>query len=148
LLRHPAVLHRLRRDPTGIPRVLEESLRLEPPVQWQRRVTSCDTVVGDVTIPAGSLVLVVLAAANRDGARFDDADEFDPDRPTVKQHMAFGLGTHFCLGAPLARMEGRIAFERLLARFTHIEAAIDLDSVVYIENPEFRGPQALPLRVR
>jgi cytochrome P450 len=121
LLRNPDQLERVQNDSSLILPMLEETLRLESPVQSKHRWTSQDVVLGGTKIPAGSDVLLVYASGNRDEERFADAERFDVDRPprTLKRHLGFGLGEHFCLGAPLARMEATIAFERLLARLTN-----------------------------
>jgi cytochrome P450 len=145
LLRHPDAHERVRADRSLIKKLLEEALRVESPVQWQPRVTTVDTEVAGVEIPAGSLVLVLLAAANRDDAAFAAADELDLGRPASPPHVAFGYGTHFCLGAPLGRLEGRIAFERLLTRLGAIRLAEGQEAVTSLESTIFRGPKALHL---
>ena len=96
-----------------IPKVVEEGLRYDPPVQAWRRQAKEDVTLEGVHIPAGSHILLVLAAANRDPERFVKPDEFDPSRPDATQPLTFGIGAHFCLGAPLARLEIATMIERL-----------------------------------
>jgi cytochrome P450 len=116
LAEHPALQQRLRDDPSLIPNFVEETLRTESPVKGDFRLSRCPVTVGDVEIPAGTTVMVLNAAANRDPRRFDDPDTFDVDRTNARTQIAFGRGIHTCPGAPLARAEGRIAFQRLLER--------------------------------
>lgn len=142
LLEQPDRLARLREAPSGIPAVLEESLRLESPVQWAPRRVTRDVTLGGVDIPAGARVLVMLAAANRDQTVFPEPVEFRPDRDNVTGEIAFGLGTHFCLGAPLARLEGRIAFEVLLRRLADIRLVPGQD-IAHVPSAQFRGLTSL-----
>jgi cytochrome P450 len=123
LLTHPEQLSRVRADHSLIPAMLEEALRVESVTQELKRVARKDVELSGVTIPAGSRVRIVLGSGNRDAALFENADEFDIERPNAKRHLAFGHGIHFCLGAPLARLEGRIAFERLFTRLGEIRLA-------------------------
>ena len=120
LLEHPDQLDRLRRDRGLLESAVEEMLRYEPPIIYLSRVVQQDCKVADVELAAGSLVHVSLSAANRDPARFPDPDRFDIAR-SDNRHLSFGFGAHFCLGASIARMEGRVAFETLLDRFDRIE---------------------------
>jgi cytochrome P450 len=94
--------------------MIEEALRVESPVQTLFRMAKCDTEVGGVAIPKGARIAVSYAAANRDPAVFPDPDRFDVTRKNAKEHLAFGRGEHFCIGASLARKEASIAFETLL----------------------------------
>jgi cytochrome P450 family 150 subfamily A5 len=110
----------LRRERDRIPNFIEETLRFESPVKGDFRVARTPTTVGGVEIPAGTTVMVVNAAANRDPRHFDDPDTFDLDRANARHHMAFGRGIHTCPGAPLARAEARACLERLLDRTTDI----------------------------
>jgi cytochrome P450 len=130
LLENPDEEAKVRADPALIPRMIEESLRRESPQQWNWRMVLQDTEIGGTTIPAGSWVHLVWAAANREPAVFADPERFDPGRPNTGKQLAFGLGIHFCLGAPLARMEGRIAYECLLERFSSIRLADRVDAIV------------------
>ncbi|MGH7840498.1 MAG: cytochrome P450 [Candidatus Binataceae bacterium] len=119
LMRHPAQLERLRREPNLMARALEEMLRYDPAAQSTVRVTKEDVVVNGVEIKAESAVFVVVAAANRDPAQFANPEAFDITRDP-NDHLAFGDGIHFCLGAALARLEGLIAFGAMFERFPHL----------------------------
>lgn len=116
LLRRPDELAKLRDDPSLMPGAIEEILRYEPPVAGAVRITLEDVEVAGRTIPAGHDVIVAIAAANRDADRFPDPDGFDITREDNK-HLAFSAGPHFCLGATLARLEGKIALSTLIERF-------------------------------
>jgi len=120
LLRHPGELARLGRDRSLVRSAVEELLRFDSPVQATSRTPREDVVIGGVAIPAGVEINLFLGSANRDATQFEDADRLDLGR-SENRHLAFGLGPHFCLGAPLARLEAQIAFDRLLQRFPKIE---------------------------
>ncbi|HVU62287.1 MAG TPA: cytochrome P450 [Mycobacteriales bacterium] len=122
---HPDIQDALRADPTAIPNFVEEVLRVESPIKGDFRVARVGTTVGGVDIPAGTTVMLLNGAANRDPRRFDDPAALDPARANAREHLAFGHGTHFCPGAPLARTEGRVALERILHRTSKIR--IDAD---------------------
>ena len=123
LLRHPDQLALLRAEPERLPAAVEELLRYDGPVQVAvPAIAAAPIEVGGVTIPAGDVVLPALLAANRDPARFPEPDRLDVTR-TSNSHLAFGHGLHHCLGAPLARLEGRIALGTLLARFPGLRLA-------------------------
>jgi cytochrome P450 len=116
----PAILPRLRQDPALVPGTIEEALRYDSPVQAIPRGTTQDSVVGGHPVPAGAVVLAYMGAANRDERHFPDPDRFDVQRnPT--DHLGFGSGIHLCLGAPLARLEGRIALEVFSRRVAAVE---------------------------
>jgi cytochrome P450 len=117
LLRDPASLQLLRSRPEIVGSAVEELLRFESPVQHTARIAPADMQLGGKTIAKGSRVVAVLAAANRDPNRFTDPDHLDLQRPD-NRHLAFGWAAHFCFGAPLARMEGQIAFNALLRRLS------------------------------
>ncbi len=143
LLKHPEEAARLRDDPARSIVIVEELLRYEPPVQFiQSRTALTDIEVDGVPIPAGSTVVLVVAAANRDPARFDDADRFDPDRPD-NQHLGFGSGIHSCFGAPLARLEGQIALRSVFERLEDLSLAA---APRYRESALLRGPKELLVR--
>ncbi|HVT20679.1 MAG TPA: cytochrome P450 [Mycobacteriales bacterium] len=112
----PELQDLLRNDPSIIPNFVEECLRYESPVKGDFRLARVNTKVGGVDIPAGTIVMVVNGGANHDARKFEAPREFRPDRPNARQHLAFGRGIHTCPGGPLARAEGRVALERLLAR--------------------------------
>ncbi|CAN7317129.1 cytochrome P450 [Phenylobacterium sp. LjRoot225] len=116
----PALQARLRAEPERIPDFLEETLRYDGPVKVTYRLAMVDTEVGGVAAPAGTIVTVCLTGGNNDPRHFERPDRFDIDRENVRDHMAFSRGSHFCLGAPLARLESKVAIERLLARLTDI----------------------------
>ena len=122
LLRHPEQLGRVQRDPALVPGAVEELLRYDSPVQRTARITSADVELGGRTLPAGSMVVAALGAANRDPAQFTDPDRLDVNRRDVR-HISFGYGIHFCLGAPLARVEGQIALGTLLRRAPRLALA-------------------------
>ena len=125
LLRHPEQRDALVADPGLVPRAIEECLRWDAPVPHSTfRYTTEEIRIGDVVIPAFAQVIVSLAAANRDPARYRDAESFDINR-TDGGHLALGHGIHFCLGAPLARMEARIAFTALHTRFPAMRLAVE-----------------------
>jgi cytochrome P450 len=116
LAEDPALQARLRGERDLIANVVEETLRIESPVKGDFRLSRTPTTIGGVDIPAGTTVMVLNGAANRDPRRFDAPAEFRPDRVSARQHLAFGHGPHTCPGAPLARAEARISIERLLDR--------------------------------
>jgi cytochrome P450 len=145
LVRHPEAMESVRSDFSRIPRMLEEALRLETAAQWQPRYATQDTTLGGVDIPQGACLLIIYAAANRDPERFSCPDDFDISRDNVQKHVGFGHGAHFCLGAPLARLEGRVAFEQLFTRLTDIRAAPGRNDFTHYETLYFRAPKHLHL---
>ncbi|MBV1689402.1 cytochrome P450 [Novosphingobium sp. G106] len=116
----PALQARLWREPERISDFIEEVLRYDAPVKTTYRLALRDTALGDVAVPAGTIITVCIYAASNDPAHFADPDRFDIDRPGLRDHMGFSRGAHGCLGAPLGRMESRIAIEQLLARVQDI----------------------------
>ncbi|MZE80242.1 cytochrome P450 family protein [Streptomyces xinghaiensis] len=152
LLRHPDSLAALRADLSLTERAVEETLRWDGPVENSTfRYSREPLEVGGVTIPARQAVVISLAAADRDPARFPEADRFDLHR-RPGGHLAFGHGIHFCLGAPLARMEGQIAIRRLLERFPDLALDLGPDrpagDLPWIPGLLIRGLRRLPLRLR
>lgn len=146
LLRHPDQWAALRADPDLASDVVEETLRFDSPVTHGTfRFTREAMVIGDVRIPAGEIVWIGLAAANRDPRRFDGPHEFDAFRGT-RGHLAFGHGIHFCLGAQLARLEGQVALRRLVERF-ELRPAPALDEVSWRFSTLIRGLRELPVLV-
>ncbi|OBF55140.1 cytochrome [Mycobacterium sp. 852002-50816_SCH5313054-b] len=122
MLRNPVHWAALGADPERAPAIVEETLRYDPPVQLAGRVATADMTIGDVDVPAGDVMMVLLAAAQRDPAEFDRPDTFDPDRGTLR-HLGFGRGIHYCLGAPLARLEAGAALSAVTARFPEARLA-------------------------
>ena len=146
LTRYPEVQDRLRRDPSSIPGFIEEVLRFESPVQGLMRRATCDVELNGVVIPEDAMVMIRYAAANRDASVFDDADTFDIDRERSPQHLAFGVGPHFCVGAALARQELHSAFTQWLDRTSTIELAHPLESPVHEPSFILFPMKELPLR--
>jgi len=144
LLRHPDQLATLRRHPELLPGAVEELLRYDSPVQRVRRITTCDIVIGGRDIPKGTPVTAFLGSANRDPDQWDRPDELDVTRPDVFP-MSFGGGPHYCIGAALARLEGRIAFETLFDRFGELQLSESFENRWH-PNVAFRGLVELPLR--
>lgn len=129
-------------DPSLIPNAVEEILRYSSSViAWRRQAVS-EAVIGGVTIPAGSKVLVVNGSANHDESVFPEPERFDVTRKNANRHFAFGIGRHLCLGAPLARLEMKILLEELTRRLPHMELVKDQE-FTYLPNTSFRGPDHL-----
>lgn len=145
LLRHPEQLAAVRDNPGLIPNLVEEALRLESPVQGLFRVAKQDTELGGTAIPAGARLIVMYGSANRDDGEFADAERFDVRRQNAREHLAFGQGIHFCLGAALARLEGIIAIETLLSRLKDIRLAEGKNDFTHTPNVILRGLKALHL---
>jgi cytochrome P450 len=123
--------------------VVEETLRFDPPVQLVMRIAGADMRIGELDIAQGDTMLLLLAAAQRDPDMYDEPDDFRPGRESVR-HLSFGLGPHFCLGAPLARLEGRVALSKLTARFPQARLAAD---PVYKPNVTLRGLATLSVEL-
>jgi hypothetical protein len=143
LLRHPDQMAKLTADPSLIPSAVEELLRYEPPVQHTARLAPDDVTLGGKKIRKRQAVIAVMAAANRDPERFPDPDRVDIERKD-NRHLAFGWAAHFCFGAPLARMEGQIAFSTLLRRLSGIR--LRNTAFEWRENLGLRGLKALPVQ--
>jgi len=144
LLRHPAELRRLRETPGLIASAVEELLRYDGPVQRTARIPSTDVTIGGRTIGKGEMVMPFIAAADRDPAQFPDPDRLDLARAD-NRHIAFGWGIHFCLGAPLARVEGQIAIGTLARRLPNL--ALATDKLEYRPSLTLRGLKTLPVRL-
>ena len=141
---HPDELALLRAKPDRVPAYVEELLRYQPSVHGVLRLSTADVELGGVTIPGGSMVLALLGAANRDPDRFPDPDVFDINRnPTA--HMSLGHGIHFCLGAPLARMEAASAIAAMSRKLARVELARDT-ALAWNRSLTIRGLMRLPLR--
>jgi len=147
MLMNPEIQERLRAHPEEIPRFIEEGLRMETPVNRITRFSMKDTVIDGVEVPAGSTLIVCLGAANRDKRLFEDASTADIDRANVRKHMAFGFGVHFCVGAKLARLELKIAFEQLLSKTRNIQFDESADAPKF--EPKFivRGVDHIHVKV-
>ncbi|MEU9269075.1 cytochrome P450 [Streptomyces sp. NPDC048251] len=141
MARYPEQRQELVADPSLIPNAIEEILRFEPPGPFIARYVTKDVQLQGQTVPAGSAILFIQASANRDPARFPDPDRFDIHR--VTQNMAFGVGAHYCLGAALARIEGRVAAEEMLKRFPRWD--VDWDNAELAQTSTVRGWRTLPL---
>lgn len=120
LIDNPEAADRVRNDRSLVPDVVEEALRLATPTQGMFRRVTRDVVIGGVTIPEGAMCVLMYASANRDEAEFADGDDFRPGRPNVKEHLAFGKGIHYCLGASFARAEATVAIDRILTRLPEL----------------------------
>ncbi|NOK58479.1 MAG: cytochrome P450 [Chloroflexi bacterium AL-W] len=145
LLTNPDQMRLLQEQPNLIHTAIEEFLRYDGPVETSTaRFASEDVTIGDQTIPRGEQVMVVLGSADRDEQRFADADTLDITR-TDNRHVAFGHGIHFCLGAPLARLEGEIAINTVLRRFPNIRMQETSESLVWRRSLLIRGLQKLPV---
>lgn len=147
LLSYPDQLAALRADSALLPKAIEELLRYQGPGGTTTlRFTTAPVSLGEVEIPEGEFVVIALESANRDQARFHDADRLDIGREP-NGHLAFGHGIHHCLGAPLARLEGQIAIGRLLERFPGLALAVDPQHLKWRDNMLFRGMETLPVKL-
>ena len=145
LLNHPDQLEILAEDPSLWPGAVEEILRLESPVQLTARVARRDTVVAGTSVKRGELVVIYLAAANRDPMVFDDPQRFDVRRPNAGKHLAFSGGRHFCLGAALARIEGEVGLRQFFTHFPDVQLA---GAGLRRDTRVLRGWVRLPVRLR
>jgi cytochrome P450 len=143
MLRHPAQWTALGTEADRAPAVIEETLRFDPPVQLVVRIAADDMTVGDTEVVKGDTMMLLLAAAQHDPGEFEQPDSFDPDRKTFR-HLAFGRGLHYCLGAPLARLEAAVALSAVTARFP--DARLDSEPV-YKPNVTLRGLATLEVTV-
>ena len=143
MLRHRYVWTGLANDAGQAPAIVEETLRYDPPVQLAGRIAGADMTIGDVRIPKGDTMMLLMAAAHRDPAFIDRPDDFDPGRAAVR-HLAFGLGPHFCLGAPLARLEATVALSAVTRRFPAAQLA---GEPVYKPHVTLRGMAQLDVSV-
>ena len=144
MLRHPEHWSALSQDADRASAIVEETLRWDPPVQLVGRIAGEDMSIGEVRIPKGDSMMLLLAAAHRDPAVTERPDEFDPTRDSIR-HLAFGLGPHFCLGAPLARLEAAVALSAVTQRFP--DARFIPDPPVYKPNVTLRGMVSLDVAV-
>jgi cytochrome P450 len=143
MLRQPLQWAALGADAARAPAVIEETLRYDPPVQLVGRIAAADMTIGGLDVAKGDVMMLLLAAAHRDPAEFDRPDTFDPDRGPLR-HLGFGRGAHYCLGAPLARLEAGVALSAVTARFP--EARLDSEPQ-YKSNVTLRGLSNLMVAV-
>lgn len=143
MLRNPGQWAALGADADRAPAIVEETLRYDPPVQLAGRIALADMVIGGVEVPAGDVMMLLLAGANRDPAEYDRPDVFDPERKNLR-HLGFGRGAHYCLGAPLARLEASVALAAVAARFPN--ARLDGEPQ-YKTNVTLRGLSQLTLAI-
>jgi len=143
LLRNPGQWAALSADPDHAAAVVEETLRYDPPVQLISRIAAEDMAIGEVKVPQGDTMLLLLAAAHRDPAEFERPDVFDPHRKPFR-HLGFGRGQHFCLGAPLARLEAAVALSAVTARFGNARL---IDEPQYKPNFTLRGLSAMAVQI-
>ncbi|MDH6222931.1 cytochrome P450, partial [Streptomyces pseudovenezuelae] len=136
LLRHPNQLRALRENPGLIEEGVDEFVRYDAPVQLVARITTADVEVGGKTIPAGSKIMILLGAANREPHRYENPDALDMTRIDIKP-LAFGGGPHYCIGALLGQIEGRLVFTELLRRYRNI--SLTTEDVVWRPHVNFRG---------
>ncbi|WP_395823076.1 cytochrome P450 [Archangium minus] len=145
LARYPEHLAQAREDKAHIPRFIEEVLRYESPIQLNFRIATQDVELSGTKIPAGSFVLGLVGSANRDERVFEQPDRFLPGREKGNQHLTFGYGIHFCLGAQLARMEARMALEALVSRVSSIR--LRSPEVQWLPGYTIHGPAVLPVEL-
>ena len=145
LMGSPDSWDRLRQDPALVPAAIEEMLRYDSPVQLTSRIAAEDVEVGGTVIAAGRAVITLIGGANRDPEVFEQPDEFRIDRPESARHLSFSLGLHHCLGASLARLEGRIAIEELTRRYPALELAAPPTRRSQLV---LRGFESVPVRAR
>ena len=146
LIEHPEDMARVRADPSYTRKVVEETLQLEQPIQWQCRYAMSNVRLGGVHIPEGARILLSWASANHDERKWTDPERFDPGRTDLKDDMGFGRGIHYCIGAPLARLEMGIAFDVLLRRLDDIQLADPDVDLVYPPSPMFRAIAEMKIR--
>ncbi|MEZ0603098.1 cytochrome P450 [Paraburkholderia sp. IW21] len=147
LAAHPQTVQHLRQHPDEMASAVEEFLRYDSPVLSIGRIVTEDTELGDQEIAAGDRVFAMLVGANRDPEVFSDPDELRTSR-NPNPHMAFGKGPHFCLGTPLARLEGQIALTAILERFSSIELCEPVEAIPWLNSLVTHGPTRLPLRLK
>ncbi len=142
---HPGELERLKADPSLAGSAVEEVLRWKAPSQYQGRFSLQDRAFHGTTIPAGSPVLIVTGAANRDERAYADPDRFDITR-AGPLGIAFGHGIHYCIGAHLARLEGSYALAEVYRRWPDLQ--VDLDAITYVHMANVAGPSSVPVTTR
>jgi cytochrome P450 len=143
-----ALQQRLRENPALLTTYVEEACRVDPPFRGHYRRATRDTTLNGVAVPAGARVVLLWPAANRDSASFEHPDEIDLDRRSPREHVGFGWGIHLCVGAPLARLEARVVFERLLARTSRFEVDLPTRGPSHHHSLMIRRLVELPLILR
>ena len=145
LLTHPEQMEKLRGDPSLVACAVEEMLRFDSPLEMAtERYTTEEVEYSGTGIPSGARVYVVIASANRDEQQFERADQFDITRPN-NRHLSFGMGAHYCMGAPLARLEGQIAITALLKRMPKLRLAVAYNEISWKPGLILRGVKRLPV---
>jgi cytochrome P450 len=147
LASRPELFDRLRAEPVLVRSFVEESLRLEAPIQGFYRLATADTEVGGVAIPEGSRVFVLYGSANRDDEAWEACPHLKLDRPNAAAHLAFGRGAHACIGSSLARLEGRVVVEELLDRVESLELTVPVGELPYGASFINHGPLSVPARL-
>ena len=147
LARDPALQERLRADPALVETFVEEACRIDPPFRGHYRRVIRDTQLAGVGLPAEARLVLLWPAANHDASAFETADVVDLERDAPRRHLGFGWGIHLCLGAPLARLEARVAFEQLLARTSHFELDMPAENLHHHKSLLVRRLVELPLRL-
>ena len=146
LIQNPVEWKRIQEDPSAIPAMVEEGLRLASPNQGLFRICSEDTQVAGLAIPKGARLWVMFGSGNRDERVFENPERFEPSRPNLNESLAFGRGAHFCIGAPLARLEIRVLFEELARQLESVDFAPGT-TLEYEPSFILRGLQALEVDV-
>ena len=146
LASNPDQWQRLQQDPSRAAIVIEEALRLSTPTQGMFRIATKDHELDGVHIPKGARIVIVFASANRDEAIYTDADDFNPDRDGLREHLAFGKGIHFCLGAALSRLEGKVALEELAKRLETFTLS-ESNALEYFPSFLLRGLTSLDINI-
>jgi cytochrome P450 len=145
LMRDPTRWQALVADPTGIPAAIEELLRLDTSVMAMRRVTTVNVTLGGQHIAAGSNILALIGAANHDPAHFVEPGVYNPTRPDARDHLSFGYGAHYCIGAPLARLEAQIVLRQLVQALPTAQLGAE-QTMEYLPNTSFRGARSVRIR--
>jgi cytochrome P450 len=141
---YPDARREMAEDPSLIPSGVEELLRYEAPSPIQGRYVTRDVEMHGMVIPEGAKMALLTGSAGRDERKYPNADTYDIHR-TIDRHLTFGYGAHYCLGAALARMEGKVALTEVLRRFPRWE--VDRHSVTYVATNTVRGPSSVPVRI-
>ncbi|MGH9576472.1 MAG: cytochrome P450, partial [Terriglobales bacterium] len=145
LLEHPSEMERLRSQPELMPSAVEELLRYDSPIKLATpRWTQCEVTIGGLKIPPHAGLAIAIASANRDPQQFENPDALNLAREP-NRHLSLGQGIHYCLGAPLARLEGQIAFTTLLRRFPHLRLAVPREALRWRKSMPLRGLESLPV---